>query len=311
MLSRASILYGAVVAGVALAALARPRQLTVILTGVLATAGGSLAWNAILRATQASQFFTDAPLRLLPASWQDTGSGVSALAAPPCSSGSGPLAAAPARRTVALAALCGLAAFLVDVYLTDQPGLDGCHPGRGGGDGAAWRRGVSVRRARRMPAGRQLTSTAAWASLLIAGCRCPRRRPVRSSAPARLATASAARPTSTIATVATGWMPPACCPRCAWDSTSQPERPTPLLAGWFTRTTRSSCGVPDWIPCTGRCGCGGHRVAPPNGMTLGREQLTQRLASLQHSLRIPLRLRLSAYHPGAHTQQGYSMRTEA
>src|SRR5829696_539384 len=84
MLNWASILYGAalsaVVAGVALAALARPRQLTVILTGVLATAGGPLAWNAILRATHASQFFTDAPLRLLPASWQDTGSGVFALA---------------------------------------------------------------------------------------------------------------------------------------------------------------------------------------------------------------------------------------
>jgi hypothetical protein len=121
MLSWASILYGAAlsaaVAGVALAALARPRQLTVILTGVLATAGGPLAWNAILRATHASQFFTDAPLRLLPASWQDTGSGVFALAATAVLLGVGPLAAAPSRRTVALAALCGLAAFLVDVYL--------------------------------------------------------------------------------------------------------------------------------------------------------------------------------------------------
>jgi hypothetical protein len=72
MLSWASILYGAalsaVVAGVALAALVRPRRLTVILTAVLATAVG-------------------------------------------------PLAAAPARRTIGLAALCGLAAFLVDVYL--------------------------------------------------------------------------------------------------------------------------------------------------------------------------------------------------
>jgi hypothetical protein len=85
MLSWASIIYGAAlsaaVAGVALAALARPRQPTVIFTGVLATAAGPLAWNAILRATHASQFFTDAPLRLLPASWQDTGSGVFALAA--------------------------------------------------------------------------------------------------------------------------------------------------------------------------------------------------------------------------------------
>jgi hypothetical protein len=107
----------AVVAGVALAALARPRRLTVILTAVLATAIGPLGWNAILRATHASQFFTDAPLRLLPASWQDTGSGVFALAATAVLLGVGPLAAAPARRTIGLAALCGLAAFLVDVYL--------------------------------------------------------------------------------------------------------------------------------------------------------------------------------------------------
>ena len=121
MLSWASVLYGAalsaVVAGVAIAALARPRRPPVILTAALATALGPLGWNAILRATHASQFFTDAPLRLLPASWQDTGSGVFALAATAVLLGVGPLAAAPTRRTIGLAALCGLAAFLVDVYL--------------------------------------------------------------------------------------------------------------------------------------------------------------------------------------------------
>ena len=121
MLSWASILYGAarsaVVAGAVLAVVARPRRLAVILTAVLATGIGPLAWNAILRATHASQFFTDAPLRLLPASWQDTGSGVFALAATAVLLGVGSLAAAPARRTIELAMLCGLAAFLVDVYL--------------------------------------------------------------------------------------------------------------------------------------------------------------------------------------------------
>jgi hypothetical protein len=121
VLSWTSILYGAtlsaVVAGAALAALARPRQPAVIAAGALATAVGPLAWNAILRATHASQFFTDAPMRLLPASWQDTGSGVSALAATAVLLGLGPLAAAPARRTIGLGVLCGLAAFLVDVYL--------------------------------------------------------------------------------------------------------------------------------------------------------------------------------------------------
>ena len=83
MLSWACILYGAalpaVVAGAALAVLARPRQPAVILTGVLGTAAGPLAWNATLRVPHASQFFTDAPLRLLPASWQDAGSGLFAL----------------------------------------------------------------------------------------------------------------------------------------------------------------------------------------------------------------------------------------
>jgi len=83
-----------VVAGAVLATLARPRRPAVILTGALATAAGPLAWNAILRATHASQFFTDAPLRLLPASWQDTGSGVFALAATAVLLGVGPLVAA-------------------------------------------------------------------------------------------------------------------------------------------------------------------------------------------------------------------------
>jgi hypothetical protein len=121
MLGWTSILYraalSAVVAGAALTALARPRQPAVILTGALATATGALVWNGILRATHASQFFTDAPLRLLPASWQDTGSGVFTLAATAMLLGVGPLAAAATRRTIGLAVLCGLAAFLVDVYL--------------------------------------------------------------------------------------------------------------------------------------------------------------------------------------------------
>jgi hypothetical protein len=94
-----------------------PPRAAVILTGALAIAGGPLAWNAILRAAHASQFLTDAPLRLLPASWQDTGSGVFALATTAVLLGLGSLAAAPARHIIGLAMLCGLAAFLVDVYL--------------------------------------------------------------------------------------------------------------------------------------------------------------------------------------------------
>jgi len=139
MLSWASILYGAalsaVVAGAALTALARPRQPAVILTAALATAAGPLAWNAILRATHASQFFTDAPLRLLPASWQDTGSGVFALATAAVLLGVGPLAAAPARHAIGLALLCGLVQLRVSsrhmmaARLYDEEPLS-CRPSR-------------------------------------------------------------------------------------------------------------------------------------------------------------------------------------
>ena len=176
MLSWDSILYGAT-----LAALARPRQPAIILTGALATAAGPLAWNAILRATHASQFFTDAPCACYRPAGKTPARACSPSPPPPCSSGSGrwpPLRPGARLRWPRSAAW---PRSWSTSTCTDQPGLDGCHPGRGGGDGAAWRRGASVRRARRMPAGRQLASSAAWASLLIAGCQCPRRRPVRCS----------------------------------------------------------------------------------------------------------------------------------
>jgi hypothetical protein len=62
---------------------------------MVASAAGPIAWNAILRATHASQFFTDAPVAVLPASWQDTGSGVFAFTATAVLLGVGPLADAP------------------------------------------------------------------------------------------------------------------------------------------------------------------------------------------------------------------------
>ncbi len=120
MLSWTTILYGAALSALAAAALTTlvpPRRVVVIATAAAGAFAGPLAWNAILRATHANQFFTDAPLRLLPASWQDTGSGVFALAATAVLLGLGPLAATPTRRTIGLAGLCGLVAFLVDVYL--------------------------------------------------------------------------------------------------------------------------------------------------------------------------------------------------
>jgi hypothetical protein len=121
MLSWIQIAYGAalsgVLAGIVLAFLARPHRLIAALAGGCATAGGAVAWNAILRAAHGDQFFTDAPLVVLPASWQDTGSGVFALAAAGLLLGAAVLPTAPARRVAGYAAVCGVAAFLVDVYL--------------------------------------------------------------------------------------------------------------------------------------------------------------------------------------------------
>jgi hypothetical protein len=92
-------------------------RLPASLTVGLCALAGPFAWNAILRATHAREFFTDAPLVVLPASWQDTGSGVFTIALAALALGFGPLAGAPARRTAVLAGVAGLIAFAVDVYL--------------------------------------------------------------------------------------------------------------------------------------------------------------------------------------------------
>jgi hypothetical protein len=121
MISWSTIAYGAalsaVLAGVLVALAARGQHLPAAIGAALGAAAGPVAWNAILRATHASTFFTDAPVVLMPASWQDTGSGVFALGVTAVILGLGPLAGATGRRTVALSLLAGLAAFLVDVYL--------------------------------------------------------------------------------------------------------------------------------------------------------------------------------------------------
>ncbi|MBP8535528.1 hypothetical protein [Streptomyces sp. MK37H] len=121
MIGWAQIIYGAVlsalVAGLLLAAVLRGRRPLVIATGTLAAALGPLTWNAILRAAHGDQFFTDAPLVVFPVSWQDTGSGVFALAAATLGLGLGPLRTEPARRAAVYALLVGVAALVVDVYL--------------------------------------------------------------------------------------------------------------------------------------------------------------------------------------------------
>ena len=119
MIPWSSIVYGGVLsaafAAVVVAAVTRRLILTVVLA--LSAAAAPIGWNAVLRATHAAQFFTDAPLPLLPISWQDTGSGVATLALASVALGVGPLATSPGRRLAGLACLTGLVALLVDVYL--------------------------------------------------------------------------------------------------------------------------------------------------------------------------------------------------
>ena len=121
MISWGTIVYGAILsglaAGVVVAFAVRERRPTVLATAALAAAAGPLAWNAILRDTNSSGFFVDAPFAVVPASWQDTGSGVFAFAAAALVFGLGPLRETNGRRVVLAGLLCGLAAFVVDVYL--------------------------------------------------------------------------------------------------------------------------------------------------------------------------------------------------
>jgi len=78
---------------------------------------GPLLWNAILHRVEGREFFVDAPVAVMPASWQDLGSGVFAIAVAALVLGLGPGRAEAAEEVAVLALLCGVGAFLVDVYL--------------------------------------------------------------------------------------------------------------------------------------------------------------------------------------------------
>jgi hypothetical protein len=121
MISWETIIYGAglsaVAAAVLVAATRRGRRLSVLVIASVSAGGGALAWNAILHRVHGSEFFVDAPLSVLPASWQDTGSGVFSTALATALLGFGPLRRETAFRAAGAALICGLAAFLVDVYL--------------------------------------------------------------------------------------------------------------------------------------------------------------------------------------------------
>ncbi len=121
MLSWAVIAYGAALSALLAVLLvglaARERRPGVLLTVAAAAFAGPVAWNAILRATVANQFFVDAPVPVLPVSWQDTGSGVFALAALAVALGLGPLRTDPAHQITLRSLLGALGALLIDIYL--------------------------------------------------------------------------------------------------------------------------------------------------------------------------------------------------
>lgn len=120
MLAWGTVWYGAalsVVVGAVLVALVPPRRPAVIAVAGLSAGLGPAAWNAILNAVHAPGFFTDAPIAAFPVSWQDTGSGVFALALSALALGFGALANDPGRRTALASLLAGIGALVVDVYL--------------------------------------------------------------------------------------------------------------------------------------------------------------------------------------------------
>jgi len=120
MPSWGAVAYGVVLSGVAAAAavalLLRERRRAVVVTAAVAAAVAPLGWDLILRHT-GGNFFVDAPGYVFPVSYEDTGSGVFAMALAALALGLGPLRAAPGRRLTLAAIVCGLAALLVDVYL--------------------------------------------------------------------------------------------------------------------------------------------------------------------------------------------------
>jgi hypothetical protein len=121
VISWASILYGAALSAVAAAlfvfAVRRDRRYDLLAAAAVSGALGPLLWNAILHRVEGREFFVDAPISVMPASWQDTGSGVFTVAVAVVVFGFGPGRNDAGSRIASWSLLCGLGAFLVDVYL--------------------------------------------------------------------------------------------------------------------------------------------------------------------------------------------------
>ena len=120
MISWRTILGGAALTllftSIVLVLIRRERRPVVLITALVASVGGPLAWNAILHRTHPARFFVDIPFKPFPVSWQDTGSGVFTLALASLLLGI-VMRREPAGKVISLAATVAIVAFLVDIYL--------------------------------------------------------------------------------------------------------------------------------------------------------------------------------------------------
>jgi len=110
------LLASAALAAVGMRFLLKERRISVLGAGAAAALLGPLLWDLVLRHT-GGKFFVDAPGYVFPASYEDTGSGVFATAIAALLLGFGPLRVETGRRVALSVVVCGLAAFLVDIYL--------------------------------------------------------------------------------------------------------------------------------------------------------------------------------------------------
>jgi hypothetical protein len=95
----------------------RWRRPLVVVTAAAVGFIAPLVWQLVLRATHASEFFTDLPFRPFPVSWQDAGSGVAAFALGALVLAYGPMRSDTPRAVTTTALAIGAVALVVDVYL--------------------------------------------------------------------------------------------------------------------------------------------------------------------------------------------------
>lgn len=110
------IFASAALAAVGVRLLLKERRVSVLAASAAAALLGPLLWDLVLRHT-GGKFLVDAPGYVFPVSYEDTISGVFAAAIAALFLGFGPLRAQTGSRVALTVVNCGLAAFLVDIYL--------------------------------------------------------------------------------------------------------------------------------------------------------------------------------------------------